>query len=74
MRSKVAEELRREQIEQIRLMTVTERLMRVREASELAIALYMAGQKLDRDAAVNAIRRDHQNGRRYSRCMIESLK
>jgi hypothetical protein len=34
----------------------------------------MAFQNVDRQAAIDAIRREHQNGRRYSRCMDESLR
>jgi ribosomal protein L29 len=73
MRSKVAEEVRREQIEEIREMSVSERLALVRAAREHAIALYVAGQQVDRETAIRQIRRQRQDGRRYSRCMIESL-
>jgi len=74
MRSKVAEELRREQVEEILEMTPAERIARIREIREFGIELYMAGQKVDRDTAIRTIRRERQSGRRYSRCMIESLK
>jgi len=73
MRSKVAEALRQEQIEGIKRMSLDERMSRVRSAGEIAIALYMAGQRVDRQTAIRMIRRQRQDGRRYSRCMIESL-
>lgn len=74
MRSKVAEALRQEQIEKQRLMRPDERVALVRAVRERGIRIYMAGRKMNREAAINAIRRERQNGRRYSRCMIESLK
>ncbi|HJT17966.1 MAG TPA: hypothetical protein VJ853_11280 [Thermoanaerobaculia bacterium] len=73
MRSKVAEEVRREQIEEIRQMPLSERLDLVRIAREHAIAMYMAGQRVDRETAIRQIRRQRQAGRRFSRCMLESL-
>ena len=74
MRSRVAEELRQEQIDEMRRMTPSERVTLVRSAREDGIRIYMTGQKLDRETALKAIRRERQNGRRHSGCMIESLK
>jgi hypothetical protein len=74
MRSKVAEELRLEQIEEMRRMTPSERIALARELRERGLIVYMAAQKVDRDTALKAIRRERQAGRRYSRCMDESLK
>ena len=74
MRSKLAEQLRQEQIEAIRRMTPAERVALALELGERDLAFYMAFQKIDRETAVRAIRREHQAGRRASRCMSESLK
>jgi hypothetical protein len=72
MRSKVAEALREEQIEEVRRMTPSERVALARGLRERGLDLYMAGQSVDRATALKAIRRDRQGGRRYSRCMDES--
>jgi hypothetical protein len=73
MRSKVAERCRRDDIADVVGRTPSERIAMVRRARERGIALYVAGQRVDREVAVRAIRRERQTGRRYSRCMIESL-
>lgn len=74
MRSKVAEQLRREQVEQIQQMTPGQRVALALKLGERDLRVYMAFQKMDRGAALKAIRRSQQIGRRYSRCMDESLK
>lgn len=74
MRSKVAEQLRREQVEQIQRMTPEQRIALAIELAERDLQVYMAFQEMDRDSALKAIRRSRQLGRRYSRCMEESLK
>jgi len=74
MRSKVAEEVREEQIEEVRRMTPSERIALARELRERGLNVYMTAQKVDRDTALKTIRRERQAGRRYSRCMDESLK
>lgn len=73
MRSKVAEELRQEQIDQVRGMTPGERVAMALQLGERDLRIYIAVQKVDRDVAMKAIRRSRQTGRRYSRCMHESL-
>ncbi|HUJ13877.1 MAG TPA: hypothetical protein VL284_08835 [Thermoanaerobaculia bacterium] len=72
MRSKVAEELRREQTEDIRAMSIEERIALALELGERDLQLYIALNEVDRETAVRAIRREHRNGRRYSRCMEDS--
>ncbi|PYQ58771.1 MAG: hypothetical protein DMF58_14105 [Acidobacteria bacterium] len=74
MRSKVAEELRSEQMELLRRMTPSERVVLAFELGERDLQFYMAMQNVDRQTAIEAIRREHQNGRRHSLCMTESLK
>jgi len=73
MRSKLAEELARELIEDLAHRSLTERIALVRTARDRGVRLYMAGQRIDRETAINRIRRERQHGRRASRCMIESL-
>lgn len=74
VRSKVAEQLRQEQVEQLRRMTPSQRVALALDLGERGLQVYMAGQKMIRAAAVKAIRQSRQLGRRYSRCMDESLK
>ena len=74
MRSRVAEELRKEDADDLARRTPSERIALARNARERGLRLYMAGQHVDRDTAINSIRRERQIGRKHSRCMIESLK
>src|SRR5688500_15960271 len=74
MRSKVAEQLRQEQVEQIQRMTPSQRVALARKLGERDLRVYMAFQKVDRGNALKAIRHSHQLGRRSSRCMDESLE
>ena len=74
MRSKVAEDLRKEQMEDIARRTPSERIALIRNARERGLRLYMAAQRVDRDTAINSIRRERQVGRKHSGCMVESLK
>jgi hypothetical protein len=72
MRSKVAEELRKEQMEDVLGLTPGERVTLAFQLGERDLEFYMAFQNVDRQTAIRAIRREHQLGRRYSRCMNES--
>ncbi|HUP50587.1 MAG TPA: hypothetical protein VNA04_17570 [Thermoanaerobaculia bacterium] len=74
MRSKVADELRAEQREQILRMTPSERVALALQLGDRDLRVYMSVQKVDRETAVQAIRRSRQIGRRRSRCMDESLR
>lgn len=74
MRSKIAEELRKEQMEDVARRTPSERIALIRNARERGLRLYMAAQRVDRDTAINSIRRERQIGRKHSRCMVESLQ
>jgi len=74
MRSKVAEQLRQEQVAQIQRLTPARRVALALELGERDLRVYMAFQKMDQSAALKAIRRSRQLGRRYSRCMDDSLK
>jgi hypothetical protein len=74
MRSKVAEELRQEQMEDVLRLSAGERVALALALGERDLEFYIAFQKVDRRTAIRAIRREHQLGRRYSRCMNESLQ
>ena len=71
MRSRVAEQVRREQLEEIRRLTPSERMELALRLGERDLQVYVDVQKTDRAAALTAIRRSRQAGRRYSRCMAE---
>lgn len=74
MQSKLAEQLREEQIAEIRRMSPSERVDLVRRMFQTGVELYAAGQRIDRETAIARIQRSRQIGRRYSRCMDESLQ
>jgi hypothetical protein len=74
MRSKIAEELRKEQMEDVLRLNASERVALAFSLGERDLEFYIAFQKVDRQTAIKAIRREHQLGRRYSRCMNESLQ
>lgn len=61
--------LRAEQMEEIRRMTPGERVALAFELGERDLQIYLAFQRVDRQTALDAIRRSHQAGRRFSRCM-----
>lgn len=71
MRSRVAEDVRREQREEVMRMTPQERLALGARLRERGLAQYMAAHGLSRDQAIAAIRKQRQAGRRPSRCMSE---
>lgn len=71
-KSKVAAEARAAQLDAIRKMTPDERVKLSFEISERDLQFYMAFQKVDRETALQAIRRTRQAGRRYSRSNEES--
>jgi hypothetical protein len=74
MRSKIAEELRKEQVDDVLRLSASERVALAFSLGKRDLEFYIAFQKVDRLTAIRAIRREHQLGRRYSRCMNESLQ
>lgn len=70
-RRSVVNEVRREQIEEERAMSVTERVARAEAMFEEGLAVFMATQKVSREDAIRLIRNSRQDGRRRSRCMEE---
>ena len=71
MRSRVADEVRREQAEEVMRMTPAERLALAQRLRERGIADFMQARRVTRAEAIAEIRRQRQIGRRASRCMSE---
>lgn len=71
MRSRLAEELRREQARRALEMTPEERVAAALALGEQAIGDYMANHGVDRREAVRVLRRAGRAGRRPSACMDE---
>lgn len=69
MRSRLAEELRREQAHRAREMTPDERVAAALALGEQAVLDYMANFGVDRAEAVRALRRAGRAGRRPSAVM-----
>jgi len=71
MKSKVAEELRRETDEAVRAMSPEERMALALELGERALRNFAAARGLTRAEALRVIQQQKQRGRRYSRCIEE---
>ncbi|MGZ8797746.1 MAG: hypothetical protein ACXW2Q_11430 [Thermoanaerobaculia bacterium] len=71
MRSRLAEELRKEQRERFARMTPAERVALTERLGEEGLAEYMSANCLDRFAAIKAIKQSRRLGRRPSRCLDE---
>ena len=71
MKSKVAEELRRETDEAVRAMTMEERMALALRLGERAARNLAAARGVSRAEAVRLIQQQSQRGRRYSRCIEE---
>ena len=71
MRSRVAEEVREAQREEMMRMTPEERMALAARLRERGLADYMATHGVSREEAIAQIRRQRQVGRRPSRCMSE---
>lgn len=70
-RSKVAEDLGREDALAVAAMTPDERLRLAFELGRRAVDMYMEAHHVDFATAVRALKRAGQAGRQYSRCMDE---
>jgi len=68
-RSKVAEALRQEQMREVLAMTPDERVALIVALRDRGIEAMMAARGIDRDAAIEEIKRSRRLGRRYSRSM-----
>jgi hypothetical protein len=73
MRSRLAEDLRRDQLRQALEMTPEERVAAALAMGEQAVLDYMENFGVDRAEAVRVFRRAGQAGRHYSACMDDSL-
>lgn len=71
MRSKLAEQLKKDQRERVARMTPAERMALAERLGEEGLAAYMTANRLDRLAAVRAIKRSRRVGRRPSPCLDE---
>ena len=69
MRSRLAEELKKEQRERFAKMTPAERVALTVRLGEEGLAEFMSAQRLDRATAIEAIKRSRRRGRRPSRCL-----
>ena len=65
----MAEELRQEQMREVLAMTPDERAALILALRDRGIEALMAARGIDRDAAIDEIKRSRRLGRRYSRSM-----
>jgi hypothetical protein len=71
MRSKLTEQLKREQRARFAAMTPAERLALTERLGAEGLTEYMSSQRLDRRDALRAIRNSRRVGRKPSRCFDE---
>jgi hypothetical protein len=71
MRSKLAEQLKREQRERFAAMTPAQRVALTERLGEEGLAEYMSANGVDRATAVRAIKHSRRLGRRPSGCFDE---
>jgi len=71
MRSKLAEQLKKEQRERFARMTPAELFALTERLGEEGLAEYMSANRVDRRTAIEAIKRTRRTGRRPSRCFDE---
>lgn len=65
----MAEALRQEQMREVLAMTPDERVALIVALRDRGIEAMMAARGIDRDAAIEEIKRSRRLGRRYSRSM-----
>jgi hypothetical protein len=68
VRSTLIETLKKEQRERVARMTPAERLALMDRLGQEGLAEFMAANRLDRAAAIKAIRRSRRAGRKPSKC------
>lgn len=71
MRSRVAEELRRETMQEMLALSPDERLALASKLGREAVDAFAAARGLTHDEALRLIQQQKQRGRRYSRCLEE---
>jgi hypothetical protein len=71
MKSKVAEELRRETEEAVRRMSVDDRVALAYRLGDEAIETFAAARGISRAEAQRLLQKEKRQGRRYSRCIEE---
>jgi hypothetical protein len=62
-------DLRRERQQRELAMTPVERLKLAGELAEQSLRIYMSANRVDRETALQAVRRSRRFGRRPSRCL-----
>ncbi|HEX9160832.1 MAG TPA: hypothetical protein VF980_03920 [Thermoanaerobaculia bacterium] len=67
----MADDLRREQLDRFARMTPAERVALSEKLGQDGLAAFMSANGLDRESALQAIRRSRRVGRRRSRCADE---
>ena len=71
MRSRVAEELRRETMQEMLALSPAERMALALRLGMEAVDAFAAARGLSHDEAFRIIQQQKQRGRRYSRCLEE---
>ena len=71
MRSKVAEELRKETDDAVRAMSADERLALAFRLGDEAIETFALARGISHDEARRLLQKEKRQGRRYSRCIEE---
>jgi len=71
MRSKVAEELRRETMQEMLALSPAERMALALRLGSEAVDTFAQARGVSRDEALRIIQRQKQRGRRSSRCLEE---
>ena len=74
MRSRIADAVRTEQIDELRELTAAERVALAFELGERDLRFYVAFNDVDRETAIRNLERAGAFGRRYSRCMDDLRK
>lgn len=73
MRSKLAEQLREEQRQDVMKMTPEERLELALRLGEDDLQFFMSSNGLEREEAIRVLERFQQAGRKRSRCLEELI-
>ena len=71
VRSKLADQLKQEQRERFAKMSPADRVALAERLGREGLAAYMSANRIDRAAAIRAIKRSRRNGRKPSRCFDE---
>lgn len=73
-RSRLAEQLRQEDVAAVAAMTPSDRVELAFELGRRGVEMYMSVHHVDRDTAARELKRASRAGRRYSRCMDDEAR